>query len=719
MMPGIHPRPGARRRARPLIHVFGACLVVLALGGGSASAATVTLKEFVEEPGADVDGRLAVTAANGEVNTLTVSHYREPESSGTGDAEAVTVTDETAPLEAGEGCENETPNRVRCEAGSRFHEIFDIRVELGNLDDRADAVYENFTPPEGNIHTDSRPFIGMVGGAGDDALAGAGVADILDGGPGNDSLAGEGEDDLLYGGPGEDRLDGGPANDSLDGGTGDDVLLGGDGDDSILAGGSADDRGPAGTDRLEGGAGNDALADDDLSFGGGVGPDTLIGGTGDDRVDSYLLRTEAVSVDLTRSVPQGQPGENDRLEEVEHVSGGSGDDVLLGNDEVNSLAGFAGDDLIHGRGGDDRIQGSWGNDALGGGEGDDTLIGHGGDDTLIGHEGDDTLDGGGGVDNLVGHDGDDVMDDGDGDGGTATDSDSYDGGDGRDTVTSYRSRTERVRVNLSRSGDQGEAGENDMIDAVEHVFGGSGDDVLVGNGATNLIDGGRGADRVNGRAGSDWITGDRGRDNLRGGKQDDTIGGGRGTDRVNGQLGRDSIAGGEGDDRLRGGKDPDVFLGGSDNDLDVTRCDRGHDISLDSDARDVLRRSCEDAAWASRPLRDRPLERTNRITVEPRIGASARRAFFYSTCTEDDPCRGKIELKTPNSRKPLGQERFKLPVGQAGSTERETIAVRLNRRGQRRVRRGRSMRIAIAAECEQNCGTLERIRTGFTTYVRK
>jgi Ca2+-binding RTX toxin-like protein len=85
----------------------------------------------------------------------------------------------------------------------------------------------------------------LNGGAGNDVLIGAGLADVLDGGAGNDALFGNGGDDELHGGTGDDHLSGGAGkdillgdagNDVLDGGAGSDIMVGGDGKDEYAAG---------------------------------------------------------------------------------------------------------------------------------------------------------------------------------------------------------------------------------------------------------------------------------------------------------------------------------------------------------------------------------------------------------------------------------------------------------------------------------------------------
>lgn len=144
-----------------------------------------------------------------------------------------------------------------------------------------------------------------IGGAGDDILIGDGVDlppflpsdgtndDLLIGGPGNDTLAGLGGDDTLIGGDGNDQLIGMGGVDRIRGGPGDDTAFGGPSDDDI-AGGPGNDTlwGTFGSDLISGGPGND-LIDGDNPFPTppfvppfiiGTNDDTCVGGPGADTV---------------------------------------------------------------------------------------------------------------------------------------------------------------------------------------------------------------------------------------------------------------------------------------------------------------------------------------------------------------------------------------------------------------------------------------------------
>jgi Ca2+-binding RTX toxin-like protein len=66
------------------------------------------------------------------------------------------------------------------------------------------------------------------------------------------------------------------------------------------------------------------------------------------------------------------------------LGGDDGNDKVLGGDGSDDISGGSGDDMVNGDLGDDSLSGDAGNDKLGGGEGDDSLSGGSGKDTLTG-----------------------------------------------------------------------------------------------------------------------------------------------------------------------------------------------------------------------------------------------------------------------------------------------------------------------------------------------
>jgi hemolysin type calcium-binding protein len=155
---------------------------------------------------------------------------------------------------------------------------------------------------------------------------------------------------IAVGGSGNDWLLGGLTDDDFDGGPGDDFASGLEGDDTCRV-----------ADALD-------------------GSDTFQGGPGYDYV-SYELRTQDLTLFVCTSEAllgcsddscgcgdmSGEVGENDRLIDVEDLSGGEGNDSVSGSDAAESLSGGPGDDSLFGLGGSDVLYGQRGADRFDGG----------------------------------------------------------------------------------------------------------------------------------------------------------------------------------------------------------------------------------------------------------------------------------------------------------------------------------------------------------------
>ena len=122
-------------------------------------------------------------------------------------------------------------------------------------------------------------------------------------------------------------------------GEGDDIVKGNDVSNVITSG--------VGDDWLYAGGGDDVLI-------GGEGVDRLFGGEGNDTV---LYDTDDdLTIDLNTEWQLDNAGTSegiDKLIDVENVTTGSGDDVLIGNDGDNVLTGGDGDDTLTGGDGAD------------------------------------------------------------------------------------------------------------------------------------------------------------------------------------------------------------------------------------------------------------------------------------------------------------------------------------------------------------------------------
>jgi len=147
-----------------------------------------------------------------------------------------------------------------------------------------------------------------------------------------------------------------------------------------------------------------------------------------------------------------------------HLTSGSGNDVLSGNEADNNLNGGLGDDEIYGRAG---------NDSLEGGGGADIVYGAGGNDSLTDESGASKLYGDTGGDHLVGSSNSDVLS----------------GAGGKDIVS-------------------GEGGDDRLIGGADddHLAGDAGNDQLRGGPGDDELDGGDGLDDCLGGDGSDHRT---------------------------------------------------------------------------------------------------------------------------------------------------------------------------------------------------------------------
>ncbi len=328
------------------------------------------------------------------------------------------------------------------------------------------------------------------------------ISSLIYGDDGNDILAGGAApvsgQNLIFGGAGDDHLTGGSGRDLLVGGLGADTFTGGAGVDTVSYTDhtasvradptSSNDDGSlsehdtinADVENIWGGSGNDYLTGSDgpneLRGGGGndylnglLGADVTDGGSGVDTV-SYSGHVTAVTADLEPSTTDGSSGEGDKITTAENLTGGSGNDTLIGDNNTNTLSGSSGNDVLIGKGGYNHLSGG------------------SGDDLLLGGINTDILDGGVGKDSIY-------------------------GGAGYDTV-SYATRFSGVTVRLDQSGyDDGNAldgvvGARDKIDAsVENVDGGYGSDVIVGTAGSNELHGNAGIDFLYGGGGHDYIYG--------------------------------------------------------------------------------------------------------------------------------------------------------------------------------------------------------------------
>ncbi|MGE5547687.1 MAG: matrixin family metalloprotease [Solirubrobacterales bacterium] len=401
----------------------------------------------------------------------------------------------------------------------------------------------------------------------------------IEGTSGNDTLTGFEGNETLIGLAGNDSLDGGAGNDRMIGGAGDDTYVVDSALDTVeedpdcgtdtvrssvssvladnvenlvllakakIGAGNALDNeitGNAEANTLTGGAGNDTLD-------GGSGADTLDGGLGNDvyvvdnASDKILADAggrDTVSTTLaTYTLAAG-------LDNLQYT--GSAAFAGTGNDDVNVITGSTGNDTLSGLKGDDTLVGGAGNDVLKGGDGSADVAVFSGNllgftvtrisaaELQIVGEGTDVVSGvevfrfGNGDLTLaqltakVVSDFDDAVTFGSG-------TETLAGGKGNDTYTVVDSHnvvseaasagTDTVRTTLA-SYTLGANVEN-LVNT------GGGSFVGTGNDLANAMTGGDGADSLSGLDGADTLTGGAGNDTLDGGSGADTLDGGLGND---------------------------------------------------------------------------------------------------------------------------------------------------------------------------------------------
>jgi Ca2+-binding RTX toxin-like protein len=489
-------------------------------------------------------------AAPGETNGLSISLANG----------SISVFDYWSPVTAGAGCTQ--ASGASCDSQG----IASLVLSLG---DQNDSLTTDVALPTTVDAGDGNDQIQPMGAAAATVDAGAGddtirlttsASDSFNGGTGRDSIdygnrsaaiavslddvsndgaAGENDNvhsdiEVINGGSGPNTLTGSAGNESLYGHSDVDTIDGGGGNDTINAGASPDCGNP---DVVDGGDGNDDVTVGAVpAVAGGAGDDTIHialvcdgtdidGGPGDDWAD-LSTTADSLVVTLDGNANDGpRAGAMDMNVSTESVTGGYGDDVLIGD------------------GGPNRIDGSYGGDLLDGGLGADVLTGGGGGfwvwgdafdvvdyssrsapvhADLSGSPGDDGEAGEGDtiasdVAGIWGGSGNDILEGGANhdwfDGGAGADTIS--GGDGNDVVD-YSLRTAPVTADLDGSpGNDGEAGEGDSIASdVESLVGGAGNDVLRGNAAGNSLWGLDGNDELEGGGEWDWVYGDAGDDKL-------------------------------------------------------------------------------------------------------------------------------------------------------------------------------------------------------------
>jgi Ca2+-binding RTX toxin-like protein len=390
----------------------------------------------------------------------------------------------------------------------------------------------------------------MNGGLGEDVFIGSEGDDLINGGDGNDTaLMGAGNDTFVWN-PGDD-------NDTLEGQAGTDTMLFNGANVAeqinIFANGgrvlftrdvatvtmdlndveSIDFTARGGADRIT----IDDLSGTDVTGinlnlesvpGSGVGDaaaDTVIvQGTNSD--DVILVNGNATGTSVLGLAAQvnitGAEAANDRVT----INALAGDDVVDGSGLVAGAIQFTADGGV----GDDILLGGAGNDTLAGGDNNDVLLGGPGLDVLDGGSGDNIVipDSGSGTESIVTIIGN-ALDN------TFTISRNATGNilaNGVVIPGATVANTELIRVFGKGGNDTITFDEASGALPAGALFGGAGNDLLIGGSGSDLLFGGSTNDTLLSKGGFDLLFGGAGNDTLTGGDADDLVFGEAGDDRM-------------------------------------------------------------------------------------------------------------------------------------------------------------------------------------------
>jgi Ca2+-binding RTX toxin-like protein len=375
----------------------------------------------------------------------------------------------------------------------------------------------------------------VIGSAGDDIFTNGAANNVIDGAGGSDTITyASGATGISF-------------NMNLTTGGFFDVVIGGQ-TDSIarienIIGSTGDDtmQGDTAANNFDGNDGND-------SFIASEGGDTYTGGLDVDivRYDSLAglnsvvanLATRTATLDLGVVGADAADSTDTYLDDLERLSGTTGDDTLTGNNLNNTIFDLGGDDVINGGGGVNTIHYSLlvgdnvvvdlgantADDDSGAGALDsiinfDNAIGSNQGDVITGSNAVNILGGGAGNDILNGLGGDDVIDGG-------NDDDDIEGGDGDDDIDggtgddrAIYTGANAVTVNLNTGTATDGNGDTDTLTSIEEVTGSSAGDTIIAGSTTTEIDSGGGDDVITSNI---QLTAGR-INNIDGGTDNDTV----------------------------------------------------------------------------------------------------------------------------------------------------------------------------------------------------
>ena len=278
----------------------------------------------------------------------------------------------------------------------------------------------------------------------------------------------------------------------IDGGDGDDIISAGAGNDTLIGG--------HGTNQLNGGAGNNTASYENMTAGQNVTASLNNDATGNGTVSGGIA--------------------SDIYTGIQNLTGGAGDDHLTGNIHANRLIGGDGNDTLVGGGGTDTLDGGTGVDtaSFAGLQAVNVKLDANGNGTATSSSGDVTLTS---IENLIGTDHDDTFQ------VSTLPSESggvksgvIKGGAGTDTL--IYNVSDDLNVDL-QSGTVNNIAN--ILDSIENITTGSGNDTIVASNDVNYIDGGAGNNTVDFKHATSGITA-----NIQNSAGETTVSGGSGAD---------------------------------------------------------------------------------------------------------------------------------------------------------------------------------------------
>jgi Ca2+-binding RTX toxin-like protein len=340
------------------------------------------------------------------------------------------------------------------------------------------------------------------------------------------------------------------------------------------------------------------------------------------------------------------------------------------------------------------------------------------DDTLIGSRGSDQIDGGDGIDVLDGGKGSDVIS----------------GGAGED-IADYSGRADAIRVALngrpvSGSADDGRVGARDTVDSdVEDVWGGRGDDTLIGNDRGNLLNGGPGADDLQGGAGEDAAdyseraTGVVVQANGKPESGNDEDGPAGARDKVATDI--EDLLGGAGNDTLVGDGEKN-WLGGGDGDdvldargagADYSSCGSGSDIGW-VDPNDIAASDCERIGAGPEPIGggpDAPDTSPAQVRLRLARGQTLRTApkalTLLFTCSESCSVVARLTLQsTSRGRVRPGRGVVANAASALTHAGGGSFTFRLASKARRMLRAAKRADLAISLSAKDGAANVTRVR---------